>query len=629
MGSSRLDRIKSLPHRLWSNRRGATMPIMVAGMIPVLAGVGGAIDLSRIYLIRSQMQAGVDAAALAGARAFGDTTNGAGGRSTQVDVYFEENFADGYLGAPDITPVKSFSTNSGINVTRVTATVDLPMLFMQIFGIGEKHIEVVAQAELQPKPLEVMVVLDDTGSMSTSDVGGGTRMDALKNAMYSFINILHQGATSREELGLGFVTYTVTTNVGQQLRDAGVAIKNVDGFTNVASYTGGSNDWDKNALGWKGCVMNDDSVYNLSANPADVETEYRRGAWDVNRSLPGDADGHPPVSPYHYQPVSNRGTIKDKNDKVIATYDGGYETAARVAANYGGTGNNNYYLLSPGGNMSIGQTLANTPAYRDEFYSYYIGLNKTSAEPNDDVITTPSGGYYNPTSGGAHGTHWIVNYSRIPFISNTSHWRQPNAKYGYPTLNGRSDTNGVARAGFSLSQPTPNWQCPEPALSLQYGRNKTIYDDYIRYHNTPLNPASGTLHHIGMLWGYRMLTRDDKFIRHNPIENQTPLRALVFMTDGETVVGSTEDWFGAYGSKRHKRLTTTGPTTAQVMRRFAMVCQAAKNDGIVVYIVSLKANVSEFSTCAGPRYYRTEDAAAIRSAFEQIAVDLVDLHLTQ
>nr|WP_280742276.1 Tad domain-containing protein [Sphingomonas jejuensis] len=612
------------------------MPIMVAGMIPVLAGVGGAIDLSRIYLIRSQMQAGVDAAALAGARAFGDTTNGAGGRNTQVQVYFEENFSDGYLGAPEIVPVPQFSTNSGINVTRVTASVELPMLFMQIFGIGEKNIEVVAQAELQPKPLEVMVVLDDTGSMNTRDVGGGTRMDALKNAMYSFINILHQGSSNRSELALGFVTYTVTTNVGQQLRDAGVAIRDVDGFTNVASYTGGSNAWDKNPLGWKGCVMNDDTINDLNANPADVENDYRRGAWDVNRSLPGDADGHPPVTPYLYPPHSpRRGPTYDKNKVMTSDYSGAYETAARVADNYGGSGNNNFYLLSPGGDMAIGQRLANSPAYRDEFYHYYIGLNANSSNINDDVITTPSGEYYNPSTGGSHGTHWVVNYSRVPFITNTSHWRQPNAKYGFTTLNGRSDTNGLSRTGYNLNMPTPNWQCPEPAMTVQYGRNKSVYDDYIRYHNMPLEPASGTLHHIGMLWGYRMLTRDDKFVRNNPIENQTPLRALVFMTDGQSSTGESVDannrefWMGAYGSRRHKRLTANGPTTTQIMRRFGKVCQAAKNDGIVVYIVSLKAAVSEFSTCAGPRYYQTEDAAAIRSAFDQIAVDLVDLHLTQ
>lgn len=627
MGSSRLDRIKSLPHRLWSNRRGATMPIMVAGMIPVLAGVGGAIDLSRIYLIRSQMQAGVDAAALAGARSFGDTTNGPGGRNTQVNAYFEENFADGYLGAPDITPLPNFSTNSGINVTRVTATVELPMLFMQIFGIGEKHIEVVAQAELQPKPLEVMVVLDDTGSMSTSDVGGGTRMDALKNAMYSFINILHQGSTSRDELGLGFVTYTVTTNVGQQLRDAGVAIRPVDGFTNVASYTGGSNDWDKNALGWKGCVMNDDTINDLNANPADVENDYRRGAWDVNRSLPGDADGHPPVTPYLYAPGAPGQTPSyDKAGNMTnSAYIGPWRTQATVAANYKASGNNNFYRLTTTGDNAAAQRLANSPAYRTELYSLFIGLNASSADPSDDVITTPSGEYFNPSSGGS----WIVNYSRIPFIGDNTQWKAPNPKYGYTTLNGRSDTNGVARVGFNLNMPTPNWQCPEPALSLQYGRNKSVYDDYIRYHNMPLNPASGTLHHIGMLWGYRMLTRSDKFIRHNPIENEAPLRALVFMTDGESVAGSDEYWFGAYGARRHKRLTSNGPTVTQIMRRFAKVCQAAKNDGIAVYIVSLKAAVSEFQTCAGARYYRTEDAAAIRSAFEQIAVDLVDLHLTQ
>jgi hypothetical protein len=38
-------------------------------------------------------------------------------------------------------------------------------------------------------------------------------------------------------------------------------------------------------------------------------------------------------------------------------------------------------------------------------------------------------------------------------------------------------------------------------MEVQYGRSKSTYDDFIDLDNYPLMPASGTLHHIGMLWG--------------------------------------------------------------------------------------------------------------------------------
>ena len=74
---------------------------------------------------------------------------------------------------------------------------------------------------------------------------------------------------------------------------------------------------------------------------------------------------------------------------------------------------------------------------------------------------------------------------------------------------------------------------------------------------------------------------------------------------------------------------TAGSMTAGIMRRFAKVCERAKQDDIKVYIVALKKGEPEFSTCAGSRYWLTTDQATIRSAFNEIAVDLVDLHLTR
>ncbi len=592
--------------------------MMAAAMLPVLAALGSAVDFGRIYLVRSQMQAGVDSAALAGARSFSNTSTGDAGRDRQVELYFQENFPSGYMGSPDVMPEPTFEVINEVNVTTVTASVDVPMTFMKIFGFTTQHIEVTARAELQPRPLEVMVVLDNTGSMQTKDVGAGSRMDALKNAMYTFIDTLHQGSFRRDELAMGFVTYNVTTNVGAILRSHGVAVQGVDGYTNIEAYTGpASNRADP--LGWLGCVDDDETVRDLSSSPSTFEA----GAWDITRSLPGEfVSGveHPAVQPYHYAPSA-----------LLKTAAYTYSTTPRLPADFlptheqsntSDSRKNNHYLLSPSGNMALGQTLANKPIYRKHFYDFYIGLNYDKTSITDDVITKPDGSYYDPTK---DGDNFIVQYSRIPYLTQTKYWAQPNAKYGYPIT-------APHRSGYTLKMPSPNWQCPEPAMMIEYGRNKSEYDDYITYDNYPVMPASGTLHHIGFLWGYRILTRDDVFTRDNPIPEQKPLRALIFMTDGETSVGSDAFWYGAYGRLADKRITNTATASSfqtQIMRRFAKVCEAAKRDDIAVYIVSLKASVGEFSTCAGNRYYRTTDAETINNAFEQIAVDLVDLHLTQ
>lgn len=609
------------PHflrRLLRDQRGTTLAMMTAGLFPAIAAVGSAVDLGRVFLVRSQMQAGVDAAALAGARSFGVTDAArADSRDQQVKAYFRENFPDDFLGAGQIEPNPTFSTVRGINVTRVEASTDLRMVFMQLFGVEPKKISVVAVAELQPKPLEVMVVLDDTGSMQTK-LGSRSRMAALQDAMYDFINILHQGSDRRKELALGMVTYTVTTNVGGILQSAGVPIENRDGFINVGNYTGGLSTFPSNPLGWKGCVENDQTVRDVGNNA----TVFEDGAWDVDKYLPGETDpkgvSRPHARPYHYPPSTNS--------------PGSFSTSAKVATDYrashantdtgDGRRNNLYYLHTPG-NMAVGEALANAPAYRQHFYDMYIGLNADPSNPADDVIVKNDGsdGYYAPGS----GPGWKVNYSRIPYITGTRDWSFANPRYGYPTA-----------SGYTLKMATPNWQCPEPSMDVQYDRPKSDYIDYIRDKNYPLMPASGTLHHIGMLWGYRLLTRDDRFTRVNPVPSERPLRALVFMTDGDTQANGDAMWYGSYGSLREKRITNSTDANTfktQIMRRFAKVCENAKRDGITVYIVSLLpapgGTRDYFRGCAGANYLETNSADTIRDAFQQIAVDLVDLHLVQ
>jgi len=80
--------------RLRSNRRGSAIAMMAAGLIPAIAALGSAIDAGRIYIVKSQLQTGVDAAALAGARAFSVSGTASNSRESQVAAYFRGNFPD-------------------------------------------------------------------------------------------------------------------------------------------------------------------------------------------------------------------------------------------------------------------------------------------------------------------------------------------------------------------------------------------------------------------------------------------------------------------------------------------------------------------------------------------------------
>ena len=79
-----------------------TLAMTAAAIVPLVAMIGGAVDLSRIYLVQSRLQSACDAGALASRRAMnGLTWNGA---SEQVaENYFNFNFPQGSYSTGDLS----------------------------------------------------------------------------------------------------------------------------------------------------------------------------------------------------------------------------------------------------------------------------------------------------------------------------------------------------------------------------------------------------------------------------------------------------------------------------------------------------------------------------------------------
>ncbi len=626
-----------LPSLLWRDKRGAALPILAAFTIPAIGAIGSGIDAARIYMTKSQLQAGVDAAALAGARAFAVTDTSAKGRSKQVEAYFFGNFPLGYMHSQNLQVTPTFTTDKGINITTVEATADLPLTFMSVLGFDKQPVRAVARAELQPRPLEVMVVLDNTGSMKDNLPRGAngvvkTRMTATKDAAKSFVEILYQGAETRKELALGFVMYDITVNVGHLLTKwRSSSVRTLPGFND--SYMQSFGSWPSNPMAWKGCVLADDSVKDINTNYSTPET----GAWDVVRSLPGE-NNHPPVTPYFIPPFW---VPKMQAGNVTADKTGDptheYYQVANVEPGF------NLYKITDMDASVINYAFNNIPAlssspYRRWMYHYYLGLNDTASNNANDVITLKGGGFYDPKVYSWNfttqsGTPFEVHYDRIP---NFGAWKPATAYTINPK--GGSTNNGSQN---KTEPPSPNWQCPEEAEPIAYGKSKSYWvDTVIGQKNGAIYPANGTLHHAGLLWGYRLLVRDDVFTRSNPT-NEEAKRALVFMTDGETALGAsqngfTDRTFTFYGNYADAPISASaGGLTTQSERRFSKTCASlqAETNAPKVYIIALtttNANtLAMFERCAPGRVYRTSDTASLKSAFDDIATELVDLHLTK
>src|SRR5262245_14269936 len=108
----------SLPGRIYSDRRGAVGMMFALCVIPLAAIVGLAVDFGRVYAVKSQTQAALDAAALAAGRvAQVEKTDTLAKASNAASAYFDKAKPTGV-----VTSTLQFSPNAAVTEFTVTAT---------------------------------------------------------------------------------------------------------------------------------------------------------------------------------------------------------------------------------------------------------------------------------------------------------------------------------------------------------------------------------------------------------------------------------------------------------------------------------------------------------------------------
>lgn len=225
-------RASGVMSRLARNQEGNIIAVLAAAVIPVIGLVGGAVDMSRLYLTQARLQGACDAGALLGRKTMGVGTWAANNdaANTQALRIFDQNFESGAYGSGSLA--RDF-TESGGNVVG-TASVVVPMALMQVLGQESKTIAVRCQAELRIPNTDVMFVLDTTGSMSDPASGSSeTKISGLRKAVKCFYEALAKqnitdvapadcGETANPtdtntgavQLRFGFVPYASNVNVG-------------------------------------------------------------------------------------------------------------------------------------------------------------------------------------------------------------------------------------------------------------------------------------------------------------------------------------------------------------------------------------------------------------------------------
>jgi len=180
-----------------NNRRGAALILYTVLLPTMLLFCGLAIDLTMLYVVQTRLSTAVDGAALGAGRLLGTTAN----TSEIAGEFLNANYPTGFWGSYNLTPSISVTTNASLHTIVVSATVQVPLLFLRV--LRQQNCTVAATATAVRRDVRVELVLDRSYSMVNE-------MASMRTAATTFVNYFNPGT---DELGLvvlsgsSFVSY--------------------------------------------------------------------------------------------------------------------------------------------------------------------------------------------------------------------------------------------------------------------------------------------------------------------------------------------------------------------------------------------------------------------------------------
>jgi Flp pilus assembly protein TadG len=193
--------LRAAARNFHASDKGNVAMIYALALLPSMAAVGSAVDLTRAMVVKMRLGEALDAAGLA----VGGTVGLSGPEMTaKAQKFFYANYPDEELGT-----VTSLSvTASGQNLVTVAGTARIDTAFMGLFGIMSLDVSVNVEVTRESKGLEISLVLDNTGSMASNG-----KIAALRAASTELIGILFGDQTAPSHLKMSLVPFSQTVRV--------------------------------------------------------------------------------------------------------------------------------------------------------------------------------------------------------------------------------------------------------------------------------------------------------------------------------------------------------------------------------------------------------------------------------
>lgn len=622
---------------------------MAAALIPLTAFAGSAVDMGRLYVVKSRLQQACDAGVLAGRKFMlsdGSSTLDANATRRAQD-FFKNNFPAGWVNTTNLTFTP---TKTGDQQVSGTASVTVPMTVTKIMRAGDATIDVTCKARYDIADTDIVFVLDTTGSMAcrpedseaqcntyvnanpavpysrpSNDpdampgysgttsygvpetlVGTGSRMKALRQAVKDFYNTVATSVDSSTRVRYGFVSYTSIVNAGK-------AISSVS-----PSYLAGSNNGEK--VDYETRQVSEEYQISLTSTPQANDKSQTGCTSSANNPMrsPGAAltfrtsDSRATYTWQEWNASTGRCSDYTRTVGPVWLYKqypidvSRYVTGAPVVDPTQLNGATSQW----DGCIEERQTQAGVTSF-----------NSTSFDLDPSLVPTT-----------AMETRWRPAWAPITWArySYAANWDQKSNGedfspyvYGsnYPALNMGAEAR--RKSGF--------YSCGKPIrrLSVMSASDVAGYVDAADF-----KPLGGTYHDTGMIWGVRLLASNGIFAADNIGRSgqPAPKKVIVFLTDGD--MAPNANIYGLYGMEYYDQ-RVGGTNTSTSLKdfhnaRFLYECSQASKLKIDVWTVAIAPSTTDQLTqCAsnsGQALYTTT-GSGLTTLFQKIAKQVAMLRL--
>ncbi|WP_394693694.1 pilus assembly protein TadG-related protein [Hyphobacterium sp.] len=200
--------IYSKLRRFLRSTSGNVATIFAIALMPISVMGGGAVDFAQAMNARGRLAEALDAAALA----VGSQPNISRQAAEQMAMdYIAANYPAREIGNVHSVAI-SIDDENGI--VRISGQSRVETTLLGLMGMDYITVDWTSEVRRAQQNLELVMVLDNTGSM------GGSKIRSLRDAAHLLTDILYSGAQEPEDVRIGLVPFAATVNVGTQYERA-------------------------------------------------------------------------------------------------------------------------------------------------------------------------------------------------------------------------------------------------------------------------------------------------------------------------------------------------------------------------------------------------------------------------